>query len=435
MRKVLLLVTLFVLLTSASVMAQADITIEFYFPTAVDAPINEIIQGYADQFHELHPNITVVPTYTGSYTQTRDTIRTELNGGGAGPDVAVMLTTDLYSFIDEGTIVPAQDYIDALEDPEAFVSDIFPAFLANSQDEEGTIWSLPFQRSTVILYYNADLLEAEGIAVPTNNEELLAAAQALTLPNGERWGLLVPFAGGFPIWVFQPFAIGNGRNITGETPTTVYMNDPQVIDALDFATKLGTEYAVGPAGGSVWGDTPTAFLNGQAAMIIHTTGTMTNLLNNATFEVGAAFVPMGLPNDEGKWLWHADRRRQHLYLRPARRGTQPEELEAAWLWARIPGLARNPVGLGCSDRLHRRSCECLGTRPARQAPGSRTSAVPAKRDQLAYAAPGIHVLPRDRHAEHHQRHAERRDFQRCGNDAASGAGYGAGTDRRAAGGI
>ena len=386
MRKVLLLVVLFVLLTSASVMAQADITIEFYFPTAVDAPINEIIQRYADQFHELNPNITVVPTYTGSYTQTRDTIRTELNGGGAGPDVAVMLTTDLYSFIDEGSIVPMQSYIDTLEDPEAFVSDIFPAFLANSMDEEGTIWSLPFQRSTVILYYNADLLREAGIEnPPTNRDELLAAAQALTLPNGERWGLLVPFAGGFPIWVFQPFAIGNGRNITGETPTTVYMNDPQVIDALDFATNLGTEYAVGPAGGSVWGDTPTAFLNGQAAMIIHTTGTMTNLLNNATFEVGAAFVPMGLPNDEGLGYGTVTGGGNSYIFNPVGAERSPEELEAAWLWAEFLASPEIQSDWGAATGYIAARASAWELDPLASLAAERPQYL-AARDQLAYAA-------------------------------------------------
>lgn len=240
MRKALFLLAVFILLaTSVGVLAQDEIVIDFYYPTAVDAPVAQTIQAYADAFHELHPNITINATYTGSYTQTRDTIRTEINGGGAGPDVAVMLTTDLYSFIDEGSITPVQPWIDALEDAEAFVDDIFPGFLANSVDEEGTIWSLPFQRSTVILYYNADMLAEAGFEnPPTNRDELLAMAQALTLPNGERWGLLVPFAGGFPIWMFQTFAIGNGRNITGEEPATVYMNNPLVIDALDLRPSL-----------------------------------------------------------------------------------------------------------------------------------------------------------------------------------------------------
>src|SRR4051794_26248818 len=121
-----LLLALFSLLLIAplGVLAQAQpITINFYYPTAVDAPINEILQGYADKFHAQNPDIIIKPTYTGSYTQTTQTIQTELSGGGAGPDVAVMLSTDLLTFTEAGTIVPAQDYIDKLADPKAFTDD------------------------------------------------------------------------------------------------------------------------------------------------------------------------------------------------------------------------------------------------------------------------------------------------------------------------
>ena len=285
MKRFLLLAVLCLLIVAPlNVMAQdAPIEINFYYPVAVDAPAAQILQGYADSFHEANPNITINLTYTGSYTQTTQTIQTEMSGGGAGPDVAVMLSTDLLTFTEAGTIVPVQDYIDKLDDPQAFMDDQFPALMLNSEDQAGTIWSLPFQRSTPILYYNVQMLKDAGFDnPPKNNEELLTMAQALTKPDGSQWGLLVPFAGGFPIWMFQSFAIAYGQNIGSADPTEVFLDNPKVLDALDFATKLGTDYAVGPLGGSAWGDTPTAFEAGQAAMIYHTTGSLTGILQNST---------------------------------------------------------------------------------------------------------------------------------------------------------
>ncbi|MFN8447032.1 MAG: ABC transporter substrate-binding protein [Anaerolineae bacterium] len=321
------------LIAPLSVLAQDQITVNFYYPTAVDAPITEIIQHYADQFHELNPNITINPTYTGSYVQTTQTIQTEISGGGAGPDVAVMLSTDLLSFTEDGTIVALQDYINQLDDPQAFMDDQFPALLLNSEDEDGTVWSLPFQRSTPILYYNVDMLSAAGFdAPPKNNEELLSMAEALTKPDGTQWGLLVPFAGGFPIWMFQSFAIGYGQNIGTSDPTVVYMNDPKVLAALDFATKLGTDYAVGPVGGSAWGDTPTAFISGQAAMIYHTTGSLTNILNNAQFNVGVAFLPSGPAGADGTG-YGTPTGGGNLYLFDTPDSPRsPEQLDAGWKW-------------------------------------------------------------------------------------------------------
>ncbi|MEP7292414.1 MAG: ABC transporter substrate-binding protein [Chloroflexota bacterium] len=330
----LLVVFSLLLVVPFSVMAQEQpIVIDFYYPTAVDAPITEIIQGYVDQFQEQNPGITINATYTGSYTQTTQTIQTELSGGGSGPDVAVMLSTDLLTFTEAGTIVPVQSYIDSMDDAQTFVDDFFPALLLNSKDEEGTIWSLPFQRSTPILFYNVEMLHEAGYdAPPENNAELLEMAEALTKDDGSQWGLLVPFAGGFPIWMFQSFAIGYGQNIGTDNPTEVFLDNPQVLEALDFSTKLGTDDQVGPLGGSVWGDTPTAFIGGQAAMIYHTTGSLTNILNNAPFEVGVSFLPSGPAGADGTG-YGAPTGGGNLYLfdSPAQPHT-PEELDAAWKW-------------------------------------------------------------------------------------------------------
>ncbi|MBL8165854.1 MAG: ABC transporter substrate-binding protein [Anaerolineae bacterium] len=330
-RFVLLAVCAVLALSGFSTLAQDGVTVNFYYPTAVDAPINEIIQGYADQFMAANPGITINPVYTGTYTQTRDTINTELQGGGAGPTVAVMLTTDLYSFIEEGSIVPAQQFIDQMEDADAFMADFFPALLLNSVDEEGTIWSVPFQRSTPILFYNKDLFREAGLdpeTAPKNLDELIAAAQALTLPNGERWGLMVPVQGGFPIWLFQSFAIAAGRNLSDADPTNVYLNEPESLAALTDLIELGTVDGVMPAGGSVWGDTPTAFLAGQAGMIYHTTGSLTNILNNATFEVGVGFLPSGPAGEDGTG-YGSPTGGGNLYVFA---NATPEEQAAAWQW-------------------------------------------------------------------------------------------------------
>ena len=180
LRAIVLLGLLFVMMIGG-VTAQDDIVIDFYFPSATANDAEGSFQRYADAFQEQNPGITVNPVFTGSYTDTRNTILTELQGGGAGPDVAVMLSIDLYSFAEEGYIVPAQTFIDGMEDGEAYVSDFFPALMLNGVDAEGNVWSLPFQRSTPILYYNADLLAGAGYdSPPTNNAKLVEIAQALT---------------------------------------------------------------------------------------------------------------------------------------------------------------------------------------------------------------------------------------------------------------
>lgn len=324
-------------LLSGNVLAQDTVEIDFYYPTAIGDSVTEIIEGYVEQFEAENPGISVNPVYTGSYTQTREVIQTELQAGEVQVDVAVMLAIDLYSFLEEESIVPLQDFIDQMEDGEAYVDGFFPSLLANSVDEMGNIWSVPFQRSTPIMFYNADLLEEAGLDVPTNRDELVTAAQALS--TEDRSGLLVPVAGTFPIWIFESFANAHGQPLTtADDPATVFLNTPEALEAVTFVTNLGLPedeggYGVGPRGGSAWGDTPTAFIAGQAAMIYHTTGSLTRILDGVAesenpFTVGTAFLPSGPAGEDGTG-YGAPTGGGNLYIFA---DSTPEQQEAAWKW-------------------------------------------------------------------------------------------------------
>ena len=328
-RTAIVLLVLIFAMTVGATYAQDEIVIDFYFPSATANDAEGIFQGYADMFQEENPGISVNPVFTGSYTDTRNTILTELQGGGTGPDVAVMLSIDLYSFAEEGYIVPAQGFIDAMDMGSDYVGDFFPSLMENGVDEMGNVWSIPFQRSTPILYYNADLLAEAGYdSPPTNNAELVEIAQALT--TDERDGLLVPVAGGFPIWMYQSFAIAFGQNIVSDDPTEVYFNTPEAVAAVEFVRSLGTDLGVGPAGGAAWGDTPVAFLAGQAAMIYHTTGNLTRILNDADFEVGVWYLPSGPAGEDGTG-YGAPTGGGNLYIFDD--GSKSDaELDAIWRW-------------------------------------------------------------------------------------------------------
>ncbi len=314
-----------VLMSLATVGAQEEVVIDFYYPIAVDGPLTDVIQGYADDFMAENPNVVIQPTYTGSYTQTRETILTE--GSDTVVDVAVMLTIDLYSFIEEGTITPLDDYVS-----DEQLEDTFDALLLNSYDEMGTLWSIPFQRSTPVLYYNVDMLAEAGYdAPPANNEELLETAQNLT--TDDRFGLMIPVAGNFPIWMFESFVNAYGQPLSdADAPAEVQFDTPEALAAVYFLTELGSVHNVMPEGGSAWGDTPTAFTAEQAAMIYHTTGSLTSILSNADFEVGVAFTPSGPASDDNTG-YGTPTGGGNLYIfdNPNNPKTQ-EELEAAWAW-------------------------------------------------------------------------------------------------------
>ncbi len=305
--------------------AQAVTEINFYYPTAVGGPITQIIDEYAAAFNAANPDIKVNAVYAGGYDDIYKAVQTQISGGGTGPDVAVFLAVDLFSLIENDYIVPMTDFISGTPDGEAVIADFFPAFLLNSVDENDVIWGIPFQRSTPVMYYNKDLFREAGLdpeVAPKTWDDMLEAAKRLTLADGSRWGLMIP-SDGFPYWLFQGFAISNGKNLVGASPTEVFFNTPSTVEGLEFFAALSRTHKVMPEGVIKWGDTPTAFTAGQAAIIYHTTGSLTNILRNATFEVGVGFLP------QGKAGYGAPTGGGNLHILKT---SAPEKQAAAWRW-------------------------------------------------------------------------------------------------------
>jgi len=276
--------------------ATAQTEISFYYPVAVGGPITKIIDGLAADFEKENPGIKVKPIYAGTY---QETIVKALTAHKAGdpPVTSVLLSTDMFTLIDEDAIVPIDAVASAAED-KAWLKSFFPAFMLNSQTG-GKTWGVPFQRSTVVLYWNKELFKEAGLdpnKPPATWNEMLAYAQKLTKRdasgNATQWGIQVP-SSGFPYWLFQGFTTQNGVELMNAAGDTTYFDKPEVIEALQFWVDLGRKHRVMPQGVVEWGTTPRDFFERKIAMMWTTTGNLTNVKNNAKFDFGVAMLPAG----------------------------------------------------------------------------------------------------------------------------------------------
>ena len=270
--------------------AMEPVTIQVFYPVAVDAPIADILNGYIEDFEAEYPYITVEPVFSGGYSDVQTSIQTTIDGGGEPPALAVMLATSLYDLINADYITPLDDYIASMDDGDAYLADFLPAFLENSRYDD-KIWSIPFQRSAVVLYYNADKFTEAGLQPPTSWKSWAVAAQTLTTQEGDttNWGLQYP--SGWPYWLFQPLAIGAGQNILKDDCTVVF-DDPAVIEAVQFYIDLSAVYGAMPAGVQAsWATATTDFASGSTAMIVHSSGSLSGILKQAEFEVGVMPLP------------------------------------------------------------------------------------------------------------------------------------------------
>ena len=209
-------------IAAAIALAQAPVEVSFYYPVAVGGPITKLIDGFAADFEKENPGIKVKPIYSGTYQDTITKALTAVKGGDP-PVTSILLSTDMFTLIDEDAIVPFDELIKTPDD-QAWLKSFYPAFMENSQTG-GKTWGIPFQRSTIVLYWNKEMFKEAGLdpnRPPANWKEQAEYAQKLTKRDASgkvtQWGMQIP-SSGFPYWLFQALAIENGVNLMNAAGT------------------------------------------------------------------------------------------------------------------------------------------------------------------------------------------------------------------------
>lgn len=301
----------------------APVEISLYYPVAIGGPVTKIVDDLIARFEASHPDIDVKAIYSGTYSET---ISKSLAAFKAGqpPEVAVMLSADLYTLIDEGAIAPIDDFVKSDED-KAWLAGFSPVFMTNSQSE-GKTWGVPFQRGTTVFFWNKDAFKEAGLDPekgPQNWEETVEFATKLTKKdasgNVTQWGMQVP-SSLTSYWLLQGYVAQNDGKIAETTGDRTYFDSPEVVEALQYWTDLALKHKVMKPGVIEWATNPKDFFEGRAAMITTTSGNLTNVKTNAPFPFGVQILPehkkRGAPTSGG-----------NIYLF---NGVAPEKQEAAF---------------------------------------------------------------------------------------------------------
>ncbi len=281
--------------------AQTELTM--YYPIAVGGSLTQVVDGMVAQFEAENPDISVTAIYSGNYDDTRVRALSALNSGEPA-QLAVMFSIDAYDLIEQELIIP----FDGLASEE-WLNSFYPALMANGQIE-GQTWGIPFQRSTIVAYYNKDMFRAAGLdpeSPPTTWDEMIEMGKVLT--NDDHYGLMIPSTG-YPYWMFQALAIQNGKEVMADDGLSTSFDDPDVIATLEFWKSLSQEHGIMPDGTVEWGTLRQAFLEGQTAIMWHSTGNLTAVKKNASFDFGVAELPanvrLGSPTGGGNFYIFKD---------------------------------------------------------------------------------------------------------------------------------
>lgn len=270
--------------------------LEFYFPVGVNAPAVETIEKLTNAWAEQNPQHTVKAVYAGNYEETTTKALTAANAGDP-PQVAVLLSIDIFTLVEEDVIVPISDLATSEED-KAWMDSFYDAFMKDARFE-GKTYAIPFQRSTPVFYYNKEAFAEAGLdpeMPPATWDEMIEMGKKLTVKdangNVTQWGTRIPTLGLGGAWLFGGLVVSKGDVLTTDTGTEARMNTPATVASLEFLLRLAEEEVMAP-GGITWGDTPKAFLEGQTASIWTSTGNLAFINENAEFDWGVGFLPGG----------------------------------------------------------------------------------------------------------------------------------------------
>lgn len=279
------------LCTAASAFAADPVKLQMYYPIAVGGKVSHTVDTLVADFEKIHPDISIQPVYTGDYATTVTKALTAFRGGNA-PQMAVIGDIEVYSLMDAGAIVPVSDLANDAEGKK-WIDGFYPAFLRRI---DGKVWGIPFQRSTVVMFWNKQAFEKAGLdgnTPPANWQQVVDFGKKLVIKNNNevsQWGIEIPSTpNGY--WNFQGLSATNGGRLDNGKGTAVNFNTPGNIETLQWLTDLGQKEGVSPKGAIAWGTTPQDFISGKTAMMITTTGNLTGVRENAKFPFGVAMLP------------------------------------------------------------------------------------------------------------------------------------------------
>ena len=251
------------------------------------------LQNIANQFNASQNEFYVVPEFQGSYEEAMTTFHS-LAGTSDAPAIMQMFDVGTMSMINSGHIIPVQNFIDA----DGFdIGGIKPS-IVGYYSIGGRLYSMPFNSSTPVIFFNADAFRAAGLnpaLPPATFEAVESAAQAIVDANLDGMGGFAFNAWG---WMWEQhlanqgaLLLNNNNGRTG-TPTEVGFTWEQgysILSWIERMTAAGTFVNYGAAAN--WDNMYAGFFNQDVAMIICSSASATYMIESADFEVGIAFIP------------------------------------------------------------------------------------------------------------------------------------------------
>ena len=162
----------------------SEVTITFYH-TMSATNLQPVLDDAIARFNELYPNIHVEHKQVGDYDAVRNQIKTELTVGGQ-PNIAYCYPDHVALYNVAKAVVPLDSliastvevsYADGTKEIMGLTEEQIDNYIDGFYNEgraygDDKMYTLPFSKSTEVLYYNKTFFEANNLKVPTTWDEM-----------------------------------------------------------------------------------------------------------------------------------------------------------------------------------------------------------------------------------------------------------------------
>lgn len=184
----------------------------------------------------------------------------------------------------------------ALTAPDLVESDFSAAGLQYAKNDKGQMLSLPWSVDYFILYYNKELFQKKGVAVPKTLDEMVAAAEKLTDTKDGTYGFVGRGLRNANMTLWTNFFLDYGGEFL-DAKGNILTDGPEAIAATKLYQTLLTKVAPPGVAGFNWMESMASFTQGRSAMWIDGVGWAPPLEDPAASrvvgKVGYTVVPAG----------------------------------------------------------------------------------------------------------------------------------------------
>jgi len=272
----------------APVSAQPPVKITLWHAMG-GARYDAITKDIAAGFNKANPNYVLEPLFTGSYAETVTKAIAAIRAGNP-PHIVQVFEVGTQTMLDSGAIIPVTEMVK----PGEIDFDDYIAPILNYYKVGGKLYSMPFNSSTAIIYYNKEVFQKAGLdpgKPPATFKDVEEMGRKIVASGAARAAITF----GWPSWMLeQSHALANrlyadhdnGRN---GRATKVRFNESFGVDVLSRWKRWADEKLLA-YGGREYAPNK-AFLAGEVAMLMQSTSQVTTIEKAAKFSVGTGFLP------------------------------------------------------------------------------------------------------------------------------------------------